>query len=159
MTSASLIPRISYLILTAVNEQYPSLLCLTVNVNEWCIVICNIKVVLFYSYIYIIWLPLAYVNREHSLVSGSGPTPSCPSYCHTDVWLQITAIKAWHCYCYHLLKCTQCRKKKRKSVCVCACVMHCTVTRVCYFCVTNCSVVAVPLGGHHEVNWMYLQLS
>lgn len=34
MTSASLIPCIPYRILTAVDEQYPSLLCLTVDVNE-----------------------------------------------------------------------------------------------------------------------------
>ncbi len=64
MTSASLIPCIPYLVLAAANEQYPSLLCLTVDVNEGCIVICSIKVVLFYSYVYIIWLPLACVSRE-----------------------------------------------------------------------------------------------
>lgn len=75
MTSASLIPGIPYLILLAVNEQYPSLLCLSVDANEYCMVIHNIKVVLFYSYICIIWLPLAWCQQKVLRRLRAVPTP------------------------------------------------------------------------------------
>lgn len=40
------------------------------------------------------------------------------------------------------------------------CVCDALHARLCLlFWVTNCSVVAVPLGGHYKVNWMNLQLS
>lgn len=151
MTSASLIPRIPYLILAAVNEQYPSLLCLTVDVNEWCIMICNIKVVLFYSYIYIIWLPLACVSRECSGVWEQANavlprplSPWCMAANYSDKSLSLLLLPATR---MHLMPSG--REEEEESVCdaflACLCLL---------FWVTKCSVVTVPSGGHCKVNWM-----